>query len=107
MAGHEELVETMTFDGKTTGGQAAVQILAAEPLLVRPKSEGRFSASRQRTSWLLGGAAPSQRRLRMLLPSSLPTSARGTARCWLTRRWAWSRPVGNDASLLPYDFFLH
>jgi hypothetical protein len=23
----------------------------------------------------------------------------------LTRRWAWSRPAGNDASLLPYNFF--
>jgi len=40
----------------------------------------------------------------MLLPSSQPTSACGTARCWLTRRWAWSRPVGNDASLLPTIF---
>src|SRR5580698_1120593 len=40
----------------------------------------------------------------MLLPNSQPTSACGTARCWLTRRWAWSRPVGNDASLLPTIF---
>jgi signal peptide peptidase SppA len=30
MPGHEALVETMKFDGKTTGEQAAVQILAAE-----------------------------------------------------------------------------
>lgn len=30
MPGHEALIEIMKFDGKTTGGQAAVQILAAE-----------------------------------------------------------------------------
>ena len=41
----------------------------------------------------------------MQLPGSQPTSARGTACCCLTRRWAWSRAVGNDASLLPCDFF--
>jgi len=30
MPGHEALIETLKFDGKTTGEQAAVQILAAE-----------------------------------------------------------------------------
>jgi hypothetical protein len=30
MPGHEALIETLKFDGHTTGGQAALQILAAE-----------------------------------------------------------------------------
>jgi hypothetical protein len=30
MPGHEDLIAKLKFDGKTTGGQAAVQILAAE-----------------------------------------------------------------------------
>lgn len=30
MLGHESLIETLMFDGKTTGPEAAVQILAAE-----------------------------------------------------------------------------
>ena len=30
LPGHEALIQTLMFDGKTTGDQAAVQILAAE-----------------------------------------------------------------------------
>lgn len=30
MKGHEELIQTLKFDGKTTGPEAAVQVLAAE-----------------------------------------------------------------------------
>lgn len=30
MAGHEDLINTLKFDGKTTGHEAAVQVLAAE-----------------------------------------------------------------------------
>src|ERR1700691_242163 len=65
----------------------------------------RFLGTSKKDSWDDKKAAPSQRRLRMILPSSPPTSARGTIRYWLARRWARSRPVGNDASLLPYGFF--
>jgi hypothetical protein len=39
MAGHEKLVETLMFDGKTTGPEAAVQVLAAE----KQKVAGRLS----------------------------------------------------------------
>ena len=30
MRGHEELIASLMFDGKTTGGEAAIQVLAAE-----------------------------------------------------------------------------
>lgn len=39
LPGHEKLVATLMFDGKTTGPEAAVQILAAE----RQKTAGRLS----------------------------------------------------------------
>jgi hypothetical protein len=34
MKGHEALIETLAFDGKTTGPEAAVQVLAAEKALI-------------------------------------------------------------------------
>jgi hypothetical protein len=30
LAGHEALIETLKYDGKTTGAEAAIQVLAAE-----------------------------------------------------------------------------
>ena len=43
LAGHEELIETLAMDGKTTGEQAAVAILAAEKARVTAAGEARFS----------------------------------------------------------------
>lgn len=39
MPGHEALIETLAFDGKTTGEQAAVQVLAAEKALNATKAK--------------------------------------------------------------------
>jgi len=39
MPGHEKLTEELAFDGKTTGEQAAVQILKAEKLMIQQKKQ--------------------------------------------------------------------
>ena len=39
LAGHENLIEKLAFDGKTTPEQAAVQVLAAERVLQERKAE--------------------------------------------------------------------
>lgn len=39
MPGHEALVKTLAFDGKTTGPEAAVQVLAAEKAKLRNKGD--------------------------------------------------------------------
>lgn len=43
--GHEALIETLAFDGKTTGAEAAVQILAAEKALQDQAAEQQAAAA--------------------------------------------------------------
>lgn len=40
MPGHEELIESLAFDGETTGEQAAVKVLAAEKGVIQAKADG-------------------------------------------------------------------
>lgn len=46
LAGHEELIETLAFDGKTTGEQAAVAVLAAEREKVKTAGQARFKGAK-------------------------------------------------------------
>lgn len=43
MPGHEELIEKLAFDGKTTGPEAAVQVLAAERAKVKNAASARMA----------------------------------------------------------------
>jgi hypothetical protein len=43
MPGHEALIEALAFDGKTTGPEAAVQVLAAERGRVQAAASGRLA----------------------------------------------------------------
>ena len=43
LAGHEDLIEALAFDGKTTGPEAAVAILAAERARVEAAGNARFA----------------------------------------------------------------
>ncbi|WP_019654013.1 S49 family peptidase [Variovorax atrisoli] len=43
MPGHEKLVEQLAFDGKTTAGEAAQQVLAAERSRVAAAAQGHFN----------------------------------------------------------------
>lgn len=46
LAGHEDLIETLAFDGKTTGEQAAVAVLAAERSRVDAAGKARFDKAK-------------------------------------------------------------
>lgn len=43
MPGHEELIEALAFDGKTSGPEAAVQVLAAEKAKIGKQADARMA----------------------------------------------------------------
>ena len=44
LPGHEVLIDTMAFDGKTTGGEAALAVLAAERERISAQAKAHFAA---------------------------------------------------------------